>query len=71
MAHFKKKYTFSERKDEADRILAKYPTRAPIICERQGTNVPILEFSPFIDHIGPSHRFAVIDSTECNVDTQF
>jgi GABA(A) receptor-associated protein len=31
---FKKKYNFSERCKESARIMKKYPSRVPIICER-------------------------------------
>ena len=31
---FKKKHPFEKRKEEADRILAKYPQRIPVICEK-------------------------------------
>ena len=31
---FKKKYTFEKREAEAFRILKRYPTRIPVICER-------------------------------------
>lgn len=31
---FKKEFTFKERKEDADRVLNKYPDRVPIICER-------------------------------------
>ena len=31
---FKAKHTFEKRKEEAERILAKYPQRIPVICEK-------------------------------------
>ena len=31
---FKSKHTFEKRKEEAERILAKYPQRIPVICEK-------------------------------------
>ena len=31
---FKKKYNFSERCKESARIMKKYPSRVPVICER-------------------------------------
>jgi GABA(A) receptor-associated protein len=34
MTSFKTKYAFQKRKNEADRILQKYPQRIPIICEK-------------------------------------
>ena len=35
---FKKKYTLERRKGEAGRILKRYPTRIPVICERADTS---------------------------------
>ena len=35
---FKKKYTLKRRKVEASRILKRYPTRIPVICERADTS---------------------------------
>ena len=35
---FKKKYTLERRKAEAVRILKRYPTRIPVICERGDTS---------------------------------
>ena len=35
---FKKKYTLERRKVEASRILKRYPTRIPVICERADTS---------------------------------
>jgi len=35
---FKKKYTLKRRKAEAVRILKRYPTRIPVICERADTS---------------------------------
>ena len=31
---FQSKHPFLKRKEESDRILAKYPDRVPVICER-------------------------------------
>lgn len=31
---FKQKHPFEKRKEEAERILAKYPQRIPVICEK-------------------------------------
>lgn len=31
---FKVKHSFEKRKEEAERILAKYPQRIPVICEK-------------------------------------
>ena len=32
---FKQKHAFEKRKDEAHRILQKYPERIPVICEKE------------------------------------
>ena len=34
MLSFKNKFTFEKRKDEASRIMVKYPDRRPIIIEK-------------------------------------
>ena len=34
MSNYQKKFSFSQRKTEADRIREKYPNRVPIICEK-------------------------------------
>ncbi len=34
MTQYQKKFTYVQRKTESDRIIQKYPTRVPIICER-------------------------------------
>ena len=34
MSNYQKKFSFSQRKIEADRIKEKYPDRVPIICEK-------------------------------------
>jgi len=34
MSNYQKKFSFSQRKTEADRIREKYPDRVPIICEK-------------------------------------
>jgi len=34
MSNYQKKFPFSQRKTEADRIREKYPNRVPIICEK-------------------------------------
>lgn len=48
MSSFKQKYSLEQRRDEVDRILVKYPARAPIICERHGTNLPILDKTKYL-----------------------
>jgi len=46
---FEKKFTFAKRRDEADRIIQKYPARVPVICERSGeTNVPLLDKKKYL-----------------------
>ena len=45
---FKKKKTFHERVVESVNILNKYPDRIPIICERQGTNIPPADRSKYL-----------------------
>tara|TARA_B100000902_G_C26846546_1_gene686024 strand:+ start:73 stop:474 length:402 start_codon:yes stop_codon:yes gene_type:complete len=40
---FKKTHSFEKRKNESDRVLAKYPNRIPIICERLTMNVPKID----------------------------
>jgi len=37
MSCYQKKFTHTQRKIEADRIIEKYPNRIPIICERSKT----------------------------------
>ena len=34
MSNYQNKFSFHQRKTEADRIREKYPDRIPIICER-------------------------------------
>jgi len=34
MSNYQRKFSFTQRKTEADRILEKYPDRIPIICQR-------------------------------------
>lgn len=38
-SQFKVKYTFEDRKKEADKILSKYPDRIPIILEQHGKSM--------------------------------
>lgn len=45
---FRNKHSFEKRKDESDRILAKYPNRIPIICEAFGTDVPELDRNKYL-----------------------
>jgi GABA(A) receptor-associated protein len=43
MTPFKNKYTFTERSSKADKIMKQYPDRVPLICERYGSEVPLLD----------------------------
>jgi len=46
---FKQEYTFDQRKVEAYRVLAKYPDRIPIICERnQVANVEEIDKKKYL-----------------------
>lgn len=45
---YKKKKTLRERTIESINILNKYPGRIPIICERQGTNIPPIDRSKYL-----------------------
>lgn len=39
-----KKYPFEHRKEESSRIMKKYPSRVPVICERAGTtDIPLID----------------------------
>jgi GABA(A) receptor-associated protein len=41
---FRKKFPFEARKEESSRIMEKYPSRVPVICERTGTtDVPLID----------------------------
>ena len=42
------KKPFTERVYEAERILAKYPDRIPIICQRSDKNVPIIDKEKYL-----------------------
>ena len=45
---FKNANSFEKRKKESDRILAKYPNRIPIICERITDNVPKIDRTKYL-----------------------
>ena len=45
---FKKKKDFMTRMQEAEKVLAKYPDRIPIICERANTDAPRLDRSKYL-----------------------
>ena len=44
---FRDKYSFEKRKNESERILAKYPNKIPIICEPFG-DVPQLDRNKYL-----------------------
>ena len=45
---FKKKHTFEHRKEESDRILAKYPDRIPVLCEKITQGAPDIDRHKFL-----------------------
>ena len=45
---FKKKKTLRERVVESVNIRNKYPGKIPVICERQGTNIPPTDRSKYL-----------------------
>ena len=45
---FKKKKTLRERVVESVNIRNKYPGKIPVICERQGTNIPPIDRSKYL-----------------------
>ena len=48
---FKDKHSFEDRKEEATRIINKYPERIPIICEKcdkKNISVPILDKTKYL-----------------------
>ena len=46
---FKAKYSLKDRAVESDRIIKKYPTRAPIICERSARCLgPLLDKNKYL-----------------------
>lgn len=45
---FKKKKTLRERVVESVNIRNKYPDKIPVICERQGTNIPPIDRSKYL-----------------------
>jgi GABA(A) receptor-associated protein len=49
MTSFKEKYDFDKRKSEADRIRTKYPSKIPIIVEKnKKSSIPDLDKSKFL-----------------------
>lgn len=47
---FKEKYTFEQRSVESSRILEKYPTRIPVICQRNTSDklLPNIDKSKYL-----------------------
>lgn len=45
---FKENYNFDKRKKESESILAKYPNRVPIICERYDKTLPHLDRKKYL-----------------------
>lgn len=49
---FKSQYSFQERSQESSRIIAKYPDRIPIICEKaidkKNTDIPNIDKSKYL-----------------------
>jgi GABA(A) receptor-associated protein len=47
--NFKQKYSFEQRYNESTKIMAKYPDRLPIICEKfSGSQAPNLDKNKFL-----------------------
>ena len=45
---FKKKHTWEKRKEESEKILAKYPERIPVIVERFSEDLPELDRKKYL-----------------------
>ena len=45
---FKKAYALEKRKEEARRIITKYPDRIPVICERKTLDAPELDRKKYL-----------------------
>lgn len=47
---FKNEYTFEQRKDEARRVISKYPDKFPIICEKsdKSDSIPLINKKKFL-----------------------
>ena len=48
MLSFRKQKSFHQRREDATRIMEKYPDRVPIICERGSREVPELDRSKYL-----------------------
>jgi len=45
---FRQKHTLEVRKEEAQRILSKYPDRIPVICQRANNNIKDLDKKKYL-----------------------
>lgn len=45
---FKSKHSFQHRLDESSRIVAKYPDRIPVICEKKPGNTPDIDKNKYL-----------------------
>jgi GABA(A) receptor-associated protein len=45
---FRQKHSFDKRHEESSKILIKYPTRIPVICERFGDDIPNIDRSKYL-----------------------
>ena len=45
---FRQKHSLEARKEEASRILSKYPDRIPVICERANNNIKDLDKKKYL-----------------------
>jgi GABA(A) receptor-associated protein len=45
---FRQKHNLASRKEEARRILEKYPSRIPVICERANNNIKDLDKKKYL-----------------------
>ena len=45
---FKEIHDFNTRKNEADRMIEKYPERVPVICEKLGLDLPDIDKYKFL-----------------------
>ena len=45
---YKKQFTFEKRSNESKDIINKYPDRIPIICERYGNNIDLLDKKKYL-----------------------
>jgi len=47
---YKGKYSFKDRKEESTRVLAKYPDRIPVICQKRNVNddTPLIKKTKYL-----------------------